>query len=101
MPYVARIRSASATISSGGAKPTMWETRIRSVKPPSSSLTEAPRVCPIASQIAMSTAAFATGLPTVRFRRACTTSRSRMPTPSIAGAKWSTMIERTDVWVSP
>ena len=79
----------------------MCETRIRSVKPPSSSLTEVPRVCPIASQIAMSTAAFATGLPTVRFRRACTTSRSRMPTPSIAGAKWSAMIERTDVWVSP
>ena len=98
---MARIRSASATIASAAAKPTMCETRIRSVKPPSSSVTEAPRVCPMASQMAMSTAAFATGLPTVRFSRACTTSRSRMPTPTIAGAKWSAMIERTDVWVSP
>jgi hypothetical protein len=31
MPYSDRILSASATIWSGGAKPTMCETRIRSV----------------------------------------------------------------------
>lgn len=30
MPYVSRIRSASATISAAGAKPTMWLTRMRS-----------------------------------------------------------------------
>ena len=53
------------------------------------------------SQIAMSTAALATGLPTVRSRRARTISRSRMPTPTSWGPKWSATIERTDTCVSP
>ena len=101
MPKVSRSRSASATISAAGAKPTMCETRTRSVKPPSSSLTDAPSVCPRASQMAMSTAAFATGLPTVRSMRARATSRSRMPTPTSCGPKWSATIERTETWVSP
>ena len=68
----------------------MWLTRMRSVYPPSRLLTGSSSVRPSASQIAMSIAALAVGLATVRASRVVTTSRSVSVRPTIWGAKiWS------------
>ena len=98
---MSRIRSASATITSSGAKPTMWDTVIRSVKPPRSCVTGTSSVRPSTSQTAMSTAAFAVGLPTVRSMRACMTSRSSSERPTSSGAKIFSITAMIDSWVSP
>ncbi|GAP57027.1 hypothetical protein AHiyo6_35920 [Arthrobacter sp. Hiyo6] len=59
------MRSASATIFAGSAKPSMWLTLMLSEYPPSRAVTGWPSVFPITSQMAMSTADLAVGLPTV------------------------------------
>jgi hypothetical protein len=79
----------------------MWLTRMRSVNPPSRSLTGSSSVRPRASQIAMSTADLALGLPTVRPSRAPTTSRSVSVSPTTCGAKICSMTATMPVWVSP
>ena len=79
----------------------MWLTRMRSVNPPSIALTGSPSVRPSASHTAMSTAALAVGLPTVRAIRAVMTSRSSSVSPTICGVKICSMTATMPAWVSP
>lgn len=74
---------------------------MRSVNPPSSSPTGSSSVRPNASQIAMSMAALAVGLPTVRASRACTTSRSVSVSPTICGVNTLEITATMPAWVSP
>ena len=101
MPYSSRILSASATIVAGSSNPSMWHTRMWSENPPKSSLTCRPRVRPHASQMAMSMADLAVGLPTVRARRAFTTSRSVNFRPTTCGANTWEITAMMPAWVSP
>src|SRR4051794_10163568 len=79
----------------------MCATRIWSVKPPRSSVTETPSVWPTRSHSAMSIADFAAGFPTVRAIRAWATSRSRGDNPSSCGAKMPWVTAMIPAWVSP
>lgn len=60
-----------------------------------------PAARPRMSHRAMSIAAFAAGLPTVRSSRSWTDSRSRAVSPRSCGAKIFSITATIDSWVSP
>ena len=101
MPYVSRNRSASSSSSAAGLKPSMCETRMQSVKPPSSLCTGVPREMPMTSQSAMSRAPLAVWLLIVRRSSCWTLERSSGSSPMSCGAKTLVTTETIDSWVSP